>query len=38
VSLIKGKGSQVAAYFLGYVEKEGELTLMADKMLPAQDW
>ncbi|KAL4533283.1 hypothetical protein Ndes2526A_g08722 [Nannochloris sp. 'desiccata'] len=38
-ALIKAKGIQGAkGYFLGYVEKEGELTLIVDKMLPAQPW
>jgi ankyrin repeat protein len=38
-NLIKNKGIQQAkAYFLAYMEKEGELTLMIDKMLPAQPW
>jgi len=38
-NLIKDRGIQSAkGYFLGYMEKEGELTLMIDKMLPAQPW
>jgi tetratricopeptide (TPR) repeat protein len=38
-NLIKSKGIQGAkGYFIGYVEKEGDLTVLIDKMLPAQPW
>ena len=38
-SLIRRKGILgQKAYFIGYVENQGELTLRIDKMLPAQPW
>ena len=37
--LIKTRGLQGAkGYFLGFIEREGELTLLIDRMLPAQPW